>query len=51
MAVGARTRRTWMGRIKGGFMAVFLFISIPVQHVPISMLAGVPGTVGKYKKG
>ena len=30
-------------------MAVFLFISIPVQHVPVSMPAGVPGTVGQVQ--
>lgn len=49
-AVGTRTRRERKGGIKGGFMAVSLFISTPVQHVPVSMLAGVPGTVGQVQE-
>ena len=31
-------------------MAVSLFISTPVQHVPVSMPAGVLGTVGKVQE-
>jgi hypothetical protein len=31
-------------------MAVSLFISTHVQHVPISMLAGVLGTVGQVQE-
>jgi hypothetical protein len=36
--------------MKGGFMAVSLFIATPVQHVPISMLAGALGTVGQVQE-
>src|SRR6266481_7924842 len=36
-AVGARTR-VWKGRIKGGLMAVSLFIVTPIQYVPVTML-------------
>jgi hypothetical protein len=49
-AVGAQTRRAWKGGIKGGFMAVSLFISTPVQHDPVSMLDGVLGTVGQVQE-
>jgi hypothetical protein len=31
-------------------MAASLFISTLVQHVPVSMLAGVPGTVGQVQE-
>jgi hypothetical protein len=31
-------------------MAVSLFISTPVQHVPVRMLTGVPGTVGQVQE-
>jgi len=36
--------------LKGGFMAVSLFISTPVQHDPVSMLTGVLGTVGQVQE-
>jgi hypothetical protein len=45
-AVGAQTRHAWKGGIKGGFMAVSLFISTPIQHVPVKVL----GTVGQVQE-